>query len=261
MIRIGTSGFSYDDWEGPFYPAGLPKADRLRYYANEFDTVEVNYSFYRVPTAATLAALSAKTPPTFLFSIKANREMTHEREHSAAVSARFCEALQPWLEQGRLACILAQFPSRFHCTPENEDALRTLREQLGELPTVVEFRHTSWVSGRVFQLLRELGLGICCVDQPRLPSLLPPFAVATSDIAYVRFHGRNAAKWWDHDEAWERYDYRYTREELAPWAAKLRELASNTRLTVAYANNHWRGQAVDTARQLKLLLGLGGPQA
>jgi uncharacterized protein YecE (DUF72 family) len=261
MIRVGASGFGYRDWEGPFYPVGLPEGDRLSYYAQEFDTVEINYSYYRVPTAATLAALSSKTPPGFLFAIKANRGMTHEREDSAAVTARFCEALHPWVEQGCLGCVLAQFPSRFQCTPQNVDALRALRDQLGDLPTVIEFRHVTWVSGRIFGLLRDLGLGICCVDQPRLPTLLPAFAVATSDIAYVRLHGRNAAKWWDHTEAWERYDYRYSREELEPWAAKVQELAANARLTLVYANNHWLGQAIDTARQLKLLLAPGGLQA
>jgi uncharacterized protein YecE (DUF72 family) len=258
MIRVGTSGFSYRDWEGPFYPEGLPDRDKLAFYAQEFDTVEINYSFYQEPTAQTLEALAAKTPPGFLFSIKAHREMTHERENGEAVAVRFREALAPWIERDCLACILLQFPHSFHCTPEHLDVIRSLRDRLEGLPTVVEFRHVCWVSGRVFQLLRQLDLGICCVDQPRLTSLLPPFGVATSDIAYLRFHGRNAAKWWDHDEAWERYDYSYSREELEPWAAKAREMAANTRLTLLYANNHWVGQAVDTARQLKLLLGLEG---
>jgi uncharacterized protein YecE (DUF72 family) len=261
MIRVGTSGFSYKDWEGPFYPEGMPDRDKFSFYAREFDTVEINSSYYRVPTAATLAALAAKAPPGFVFSIKANRGMTHEREDSAAVSAQFTEALKPWLEQGCLACVLAQFPTSFHCTPENLDVLRWLRDELESLPTVVEFRHVCWVSGRVFALLRSLDLGICCVDQPRLPNLLPPFGVVTSDIAYVRLHGRNAAKWWDHQEAWERYDYAYAREELEPWAAKANQMSTSARLTLMYANNHWLGQAVDTARQLKLLLGLEGPQA
>ena len=258
MIRVGTSGFSYRDWEGPFYPEGLPDRDKLAFYAQEFDTVEINYSFYKVPTAQTLEAMADKTPPGFLFAIKAHREMTHEREDTEAVAARFREALTPWIERDCLACILLQFPPSFHCTPENLDVLRSLRERLEGLPTVAEFRHVCWVSGRVFQQLRQLDMGICCVDQPRLTSLLPPFGVTTSDIAYVRLHGRNAAKWWDHDEAWERYDYSYSREELEPWAVKAREMATNTRLTLLYANNHWMGQAVDTARQLKLLLGLEG---
>lgn len=261
MIRVGASGFSYKDWIGPFYPQGMADSDRLAFYAQEFDTVEINFSFYRVPTASALASLSAKTPPGFLFAIKANREMTHERSNSPAVSASFVQALKPWVEQGCLACILAQFPNSFGCTPENVDVLRRLADQLGDLPTVIEFRHVGWASGRTFELLRSLNVGVCCVDQPRLPSLLPPFAVTTSRVGYVRLHGRNTAKWWDHQEAWERYDYRYTRDELEPWAAKIRQMDASAPLILVYANNHWLGQAVDTARQLKLLLRLDGEAA
>jgi uncharacterized protein YecE (DUF72 family) len=124
------------------------------------------------------------------------------------------------------------------------------------IPTVVEFRQREWIVPQVGNLLRELGLGYCCVDEPRLPGLVPPIARATSDIGYVRFHGRNRAKWWEHDEAWERYDYAYSRDELEPWADKIRSLAEQTRETFVLANNHWQGQAVDTARQLRMLLQL-----
>jgi len=256
VIRIGTSGFSYKDWEPAFYPEGLPARDRLSFYAREFDTVEVNYSFYQVPSARTLVAMAKKTPQGFVFAIKANRDMTHQREDNAEVFDRYLESLTPWIEEGRLGCVLAQFPTSFHNTAANQDYLRFFRERMGQVPTVIEFRHREWVTDEVLGLLRQLGLGFCCVDQPQFKTLIPPIAVATSDVAYVRFHGRNYQKWWHHKEAWERYDYSYDESELAPWVPKIEHLAEESQQTYVYANNHWEGQAVDTARQLRLLLGL-----
>jgi len=256
VIRVGTSGFSYRDWEQVFYPEGLPARDRLSFYAREFDTVEINFSYYTIPKASTLAVMAHKTPAGFTFAIKANKGMTHEREDNAQVFERFVEALSPWIRDSRLGCVLAQFPTSFHNTPANRDYLRVFRERMGPVPTVVEFRHRQWVSRDVLALLRELELGFCCVDQPQFRALVPPIAVATSGITYVRFHGRNYQKWWDHKEAWERYDYSYKESELAPWVPKIKRLAEESRQTFVYANNHWQGQAVDTARQLRLLLGL-----
>ena len=110
---------------------------------------------------------------------------------------------------------------------------------------------------QTFELLRSLALGFCSVDEPRIKGLMPPVAVATGPVAYVRFHGRNAAKWYAHTEAWERYDYTYSTEELREWAPKLRELDAGAPLTLVYFNNHFRGQAVHGARDLgQLLLGL-----
>jgi uncharacterized protein YecE (DUF72 family) len=158
------------------------------------------------------------------------------------------------LEQEKLGCILAQFPYSFHARPENRDYLRRVRELFGDLPVVVELRNRAWISSETFELLRENHLGFCCVDEPRLKGLLPPVAEATAPVAYVRFHGRNAAKWWQHDEAWERYDYTYSDEELEEWVPKIQKLEQRAETTFLFANNHWQGQAVGTARQLKMLL-------
>jgi len=106
----------------------------------------------------------------------------------------------------------------------------------------------------VFDWLHQLDLGFCCVDEPPLPNLLPPIAEATSDIGYVRFHGRNSAKWWQHEHAYERYDYSYTPQELGEWVPRIRKLDSMVERTFVFANNHWRGQAVSTIRQLRLML-------
>lgn len=254
MIRVGTSGFSYKDWEERFYPKGLPSREKLAFYAREFDVVEVNYSYYRIPGARTLEAMARKTPADFIFTIKAYQGMTHEREDNADVFAQYVGALVPWLEQARLGCVLAQFPTSFRNTRTNRDYLRLFRERMGDIPTVVEFRHREWAVDETFALLRDLGLGFCCVDQPKFKSLVPPIAMATSDVAYVRFHGRNYQKWWRHKEAWERYDYAYSEAELTPWVPKIQHLAEEAPQTFVFANNHWQGQAVDTARQLRLLL-------
>ncbi|MCJ7512241.1 MAG: DUF72 domain-containing protein [Anaerolineales bacterium] len=255
MIRLGTSGFSYDDWVGPVYPVGLPRRGWLGHYAQQFDTVELNVTYYRLPASKTVEGWVAHTPADFLFTVKAHGSLTHERQ--APDFAGFVLSAQPLKESGKLACVLAQFPHAFHPTPDNREYLARLREGLGELPVVIEFRDSAWVSEATFERLRQLDLGYCCVDEPALKGLMPPVAVATSSLGYVRFHGRNAARWWEHEQAFERYDYTYRRDELEEWVPRLRDLEANTSLTLVYANNHYRGQSVDALRQLSLLLADG----
>jgi uncharacterized protein YecE (DUF72 family) len=254
VIYIGTSGFSYKDWVGPYYPAELPKNRWLAFYAGEFQTTEINFTYYRLPDPRTLAAMAAKTPQGFLFTVKASKELTHEREDNVAAFDQFVQALGPLIETNKFGCVLAQFPYSFHATAENRDYLQAFRERMTNLPVVVEFRNSRWLSPETFALLQENDLGFCCVDQPRLKGLIPPIAKATSRVAYVRFHGRNAKKWWSHDKAWERYDYSYAKEELEEWVPKIKDLDAEAEKTFLFANNHWQGQAVDTARQLRLLL-------
>ncbi len=255
MIRIGTSGFSYPDWVGTVYPEGLPEREHLSFYAREFSTLELNVTYYRVPETRIVEGWMRKTPEGFLFSVKAFQGLTHDRE--APDFAPFVASVQPLVAGGKLGCVLAQFPYSFHPLPANRDYLKRLREGLGELPVVVEFRNASWVSQPTFDLLRSLKLGYCSVDEPRLKGLMPPVAAATGPVAYVRFHGRNAARWYDHEEAWERYNYTYSVAELAEWVPRLRELDAAAPLTLVYFNNHFGGQAVRGARDLgQLLLGL-----
>ncbi len=253
MIRIGTSGFSYKDWVGPFYPPDLPRREWLNFYAQTFSTCELNFSYYTIPKAVNLARMSEKVPDNFLFAIKAYRGITHERETPQAHIESFVGALDPLRQANKLGSVLLQFPYSFHANRDNRDYLRRVCGQFGDVPQVVEFRNRDWITEETFDMLRQLGVGYCCVDQPRFKNLVPPVAVATGPVAYVRFHGRNYKKWWQHDEAWERYDYRYEPEELAEWVPKIQSLQSAP-LTLIYANNHWQGQAVDTARQLELML-------
>jgi uncharacterized protein YecE (DUF72 family) len=236
----------------------MPRQEWLAFYSSEFPTNELNFSYYRIPDARTLDLIAAKVPEGFLFSIKAYRGITHEREDAQATLAsqieQFRAGLAPLIDAEKFACVLAQFPHSFHANQTNRAYLKRVREGFGDLPVVVEFRSRDWISERTFDELRELNFGYCCVDQPRFKSLVPPVAVATGPVAYVRFHGRNRAKWWQHDEAWERYDYSYSDEELQEWIPKIHQLDEESPLTLVYMNNHWQGQAVGTARQLKMLM-------
>ncbi|MDI6827261.1 MAG: DUF72 domain-containing protein, partial [Armatimonadota bacterium] len=236
QIRIGTSGFSYDDWKGPFYPESISKSDMLAYYARKFFTVEINSTFYAIPSASTFKRMVEKTPSDFDFVVKANKELTHSSEVSSDHFAQFRGAILPLIESGKLGCILAQYPWSFRKNIENVSRLRQLRNEFGDLPVTIEFRNSSWISKDTFELLRECNLGFCCVDEPRLHGLMPDVVIATSPIGYVRFHGRNAEKWWVHEEAWQRYDYLYTNEELAEWVPKIRQLSESCERTYLFFN-------------------------
>ncbi len=252
MIYLGTSGFYYDDWIGPVYPKDLPRIQWLPFIAEQVDTIELNVTYYRVPPLRTVAGWVERTPDDFLFSVKAHRSLTHEREDPDYPA--YVEALSPLIESGKLACVLAQFPHSFHPNPATRGYLSDLREGLADLPVVVEFRDRDWINDETFDLLDELGLGFCSVDEPQLRGLMPPIARLTGSLGYVRFHGRNAARWWNHKHAWERYDYTYSEDELREWIEKLRKLDSQAQKTLVYANNHFRGQSLGTLRTLKELL-------
>jgi uncharacterized protein YecE (DUF72 family) len=266
-ILLGTSGFSYEDWRGFFYPEALPKREMLAYYAQHFPTVEVNASYYAMPGAATFEQMSRKVPEGFTFVVKANKEMTHAEALRPVVFSQFREALAPLLDRGNLGCVLAQFPWSFRHDAAGREYLQEFRELIGDVATVVEFRNSAWVGpstgvrDETFALLRELGLGFCCVDEPRLKGLMPPIVAATSPIGYVRFHGRNAAKWWRHEHPYERYDYLYTEDELAEWAPRIQSLAEETERTYVFFNNHYQGKAGQNARMMANLLNLALPLA
>ncbi|MEO8285956.1 MAG: DUF72 domain-containing protein [Chloroflexota bacterium] len=259
MLHIGTSGYSYEDWKGPVYPEGLKDNEMLPYYSQLFDATEINYTYYRMPSARTLGAMASKVPDNFVFTVKASKELTHEREaeDGGATPENFMlfrQALQPMIDQGKFGAVLAQFPNSFKPTPENRDYLSVFRDRMGDLPVVVEFRNSTWVTDETMDILRKNNLGYCCVDEPRMKCLVPPIAVATAPVAYVRFHGRNAKKWWQHDEAYERYSYEYKPEELQEWVPKIEKLEEAATNTFVFTNNHYRGAAVRTAEQLKELL-------
>jgi len=262
VIQVGTAGFSYKDWRGVFYPDDIKDGDMLGFYVRHFPCVELDFTYYRMPGTRTMEGLARKVPDGFDFCVKANKAMTHEAARPEGgkadekVFGAFAEALLPMTSRGSLGCVLAQFPWSFKRTQANADYVRRFKELLTGLPLVVEFRNREWIVPETFELLRSEGLGYCSVDEPRLRGLVPPVAEATSDVAYVRYHGRNAAKWWEHDHAWERYDYLYSQSELEEWIPKIRGLAAKASKTYVLFNNCHAGQAAINARMLQDMLKL-----
>lgn len=260
-IRIGTSGFSYEDWVGPVYPRGTKKGDMLSFYARElgFDVVELNYTYYTMPSATSVEGLLKSVPEDFEFVAKAHGSLTHKirgadgafiRDEAAA--AAFQEGLRPMIEAGRLKCVLAQFPMKFRRDEGSMAHLRWLLEALRPLRLAVEFRHAGWVAQSVFETLRELGAAYCVVDEPDLPGLSPFTPVVTSPLAYFRFHGRNTR--WFNVPASTRYNYRYQNEELRLFLSPIRSLASQAEQTLIFFNNHFQGGAVANAMKLREML-------
>lgn len=259
MILVATAGFSYQDWRGPFYPETLPAQAMLGYYAGHFPFVELNTTFYRLPGEEFLRRLADRTPPGFFFVVKAFQGLTHTPQELGAEGLQatfslFRQAVRGLHGEGRLGAVLVQFPNGFRNNPPNQAYLSRWRAEMEELPVIVEFRHRSWLAPEVEQLLRRERLGFVAVDEPRLPGLLPPVAWATAPPAYVRFHGRNAAKWWHHQESYERYDYRYSEEELRQWIPTLRRLEGEVGTVLVAMNNHYQGSAPLNAKMLTALL-------
>ena len=251
---MGTSGYSYEDWEGIFYPPEVPRHGQLTYYSSQFDAVELNYTYYRMPTADQLRGMADQTPEGFRFAVKAHQDITHHRRGTPTPFVRFQAGVAALQEEYRLGAVLLQFPHGFRNARENVYYLEHCFKQWRDLPLVVEFRSSDWVTQRTLALLREWGVGFCNVDMPELPGLLPKTGIVTAPVAYLRLHGRNAAKWWKHDQSWERYDYTYQESELAEWVPHLNEMSEHAQDVYVFANNHWQGQSVAAVRQLKMMM-------
>ncbi len=249
-LLIGTSGYSYADWEGALYPPGTPKTRYLELYAAEFPVVELNFSYYSIPQSRTLERMVSVTPQGFLFAVKAHQSLTHTvgEDLPAAIEA-FRRGIHPLAESGRLAAILFQFPYRFHYTPEARRHLQVLCEAFAELPKAVEFRSEEWQRESVYEGLRRWNAAFVNVDAPALPRLPKPDDTVTSELGYVRFHGRNRANWWQGDNV-SRYDYLYSPGELEGWLPRIERLLARVRLALVIFNNHSEGKAVINARQL-----------
>ena len=247
---------SYDDWRATLYPADLKKGRFLEHYSSEFNVLELNTTYYRLPDPAFIERLTKRTPPGFKFFIKAFRGITHEiGPGTPGHLERFLSAVDMARIEKKLGGILIQFPYSYHLNTRNLKYLNWLLDAIPEIPTVVEFRNRKWFEEEIFTMLREKGAGFCSVDEPRLKGLLPPIAIVTSDqVGYVRFHGRNAGKWWEHDDPSERYDYLYTGEELSDWRDKILGMAAKAKDIFVMFNNHRGGKAVINARQMSILL-------
>jgi uncharacterized protein YecE (DUF72 family) len=252
MIKIGTSGYSFQDWKGVFYPQDIDKGKMLDFYAKHFDTVEINSTYYRIPHPLVFYKIAHKTPGDFEFIVKTHKNITHTREDIAGSANELKQSIRPLAEALKMHGFLAQFPWSFRRTDSNLDYLKKCRELFGDFPFFVEFRHKSWVEDRVFEFLRNEDIGFCCVDEPQLEGLVPPVVKATTQVGYIRFHGRNKDGWWK--GAKDRYDYLYTEEELKDWLERIKEIRQLTRKAYLFFNNCTEGQAVRNAQMMKGLL-------
>jgi len=254
MIKIGTSGYSYQDWEGIFYPENLGKKNYLSHYAKFFDITEINSTYYHLPSPAMFEKIRKKTPEDFRFVVKLSKELTHERDKAEASVDQFRKGIEPLVESGQLVTTLAQFPYSFKPSQESYDHLKFLRHEMPDLPINVEFRNEYWIKEEMFDFLERQSLGYVCVDMPQLPRLVPPTIAATTDLGYIRFHGRVKEHWWNAPEPYMRYDYLYDEEELREWVDKTEELGNYTKNIVILFNNHYQGKSARNAKTFSSLL-------
>ena len=237
MIRIGTSGWVYGDWRGRFYPKGLGQSRWLGYYAQHFDTVELNATTYRLPKPEQVQRWCETVPPGFAYTVKLSRLITHRK----TLPPRVDEFIEKYMhradcfEAGKVAQILVQFPPFL----QRDDA--HLRAFLDKLPThhryVVEFRNPSWLVPEVEEILRERNMAFCIHDYPGFRT---PDVVTSSDLAYVRLHGYTGL-----------YAGNYPPRSLQYWARRLRGLASRARDVYVYFNNDTLAAAPHDAQLLR----------
>ena len=269
-LRIGTSGWSYPSgrgtWNGVFYP--LPEDrergfDELRFYAERFNTVEVNSTFYGQPRAHVALGWVKRTPPGFEFSVKLFQKFTHPNmttDHGPIGREdldRFKAGIEPLAAGGRLGALLAQFPPSFHHSEEARVYLEWLMRAFADYPLAIELRHRSWSDHGegTRALLDAHGAALVQIDEPKFESSIRQDWVPNrSGVFYARLHGRNAAEWWEHDQAEDRYNYLYSEDELAPIAGKVRAARAKGKKAYLYLNNHFSASAVANATMLKRLL-------
>jgi uncharacterized protein YecE (DUF72 family) len=269
-LRIGTSGWNYPSgkgtWNGIFYPApgSRPKRfDELAFYAERFNTVEVNSTFYGQPRANVSAAWVRRTPPGFEFAIKLYQKFTHpnltsdKSPVSEADIAAFKQGIEPLAKGDRLGPLLAQFPASFKDTPESRGYLQWLLTTFGEYDVAVELRHKTWSDHRdaIFDLLHERGAAWTQIDEPKFRfSIRQDLMPNIRTFYYMRLHGRNAANWWEHEHSEDRYNYLYSAAELRPFAEAVRTAKALVKKQYVYLNNHFAAQAVADAATLRHML-------
>ncbi|OGN96393.1 MAG: hypothetical protein A2Z77_09585 [Chloroflexi bacterium RBG_13_51_36] len=234
---VGCSGWHYEHWRGLYYPAGLAKAKWLSFYAQQFNTVELNSSFYRLPSQKAFTTWRESTPGNFLFAVKVSRFITHIKKLRNSGFAVENFLFLATLLGGKLGPLLYQLPPSMK---RNDELLQSFLSSLPpEYQHVIEFRHKSWIYDAVFDMLRRHNIGLCVFDMPGFSCPL----VATSDFAYVRFHGSEGL-----------YSSCYSTEELSRWAQKIARLGQSVEATYIYFNNDAQAFAVENAMTLRSLL-------
>ncbi len=258
-----------------FYPAkgrrakGVPKFDELTFYAEHFDTVEINSTFYRIPTAETTQKWAARTPPGFEFSLKLYQKFTHPEMFVKATGAdpsdlgqrdvdEFRAAIDPMADAGKLGALLAQFPASFKNDPDSRGYLEWLLDRFRDYTIAVELRHRSWSDDReeTLDLLRPYHAAWAQIDEPKFrDSVRQNLFADPGAFFYLRLHGRNAAQWWKHEKSEDRYNYLYSATELEPFAEAAERAARKVKKAYLYANNHFSAKSAANAAILKHQLG------
>jgi uncharacterized protein YecE (DUF72 family) len=279
-IRIGTSGWNYPSgkgtWKGIFYPpaaqrrgARRGKFDELAFYAEHFDTVEINSTFYGVPTVEATKGWAERTPSGFEFSLKLYQKFTHpEMFHQATGEDpwnlgqkdvdEFRTALDPLAQAGKIGALLAQFPPSFKNEPDSRGYVEWLLERFKDYRLAVELRHRSWSDDPIetFALLESANAAWTQIDEPKFRfSIRQNFKPNTRAFYYLRLHGRNAAQWWKHEKSEDRYNYLYSAAELEPFAEAAAVASRQVKKAYMYANNHFSAKSVANAAILKHQLG------
>jgi uncharacterized protein YecE (DUF72 family) len=237
-VRIGCSGWNYQDWRGRFYPPGMAARRWLAHYAQQFDTVEVNSTFYRLARPAAVAAWVAETPPGFVFAVKASRYLTHVKRLTDTERGveRLYAGIEPLVRSTKLGPVLWQLPENFH---RDDDRLAAALERLPPGRHCFEFRHPSWFVPPVYELLRAHDAALVYGDDPRRPFQVLEL---TADWTFLRFHRGHRGRRGNYSES-----------ELREWAARIRALRAQAEV-FAYFNNDWEGFAPRNARRLRALL-------
>ena len=241
---MGTSGWSYKEWEEVFYQKGEKR--KLRAYSQVFKTAEIDSTFYRYPSKGTVMGWLKYSPSDFVFTAKLPKVITHDKALGLKGDVKedleaFLDLMRPLQLGGKLACLLIQLPPKYAFNPENLKAFFGLVDPVFKY--AVEFRNLSWMREETWELLKEHDVAYTIVDEP----LLPPEVHLTTDFAYFRWHGRGESPW---------FDYRYSKEELEPWVPKVEEAAGKVKKIVGYFNNHFHGYAPENCLYLIERLGL-----
>lgn len=257
---VGTAGWSYEDWEGIVYPPVKGQGFHpLEYLARFIDIVEINSTFYRpaTPSMAYSWLRRVQAYADFLFTVKLLQMFTHQRQAFTMKDVDyFKKGIEPLAIRQRLAAILIQFPWSFINTAENREYLEKLFSLFADFPLALEVRHSSWDRPDFYEFLKESRVAFCNIDQPVFHHSIKPSAIVTNpEFSYVRLHGRNYKDWFREEAGRDdRYNYLYSTVELEEWIGRIRKLAEGSNRVFIITNNHYRGQALANALQIKNML-------
>ena len=247
----GTSGYYYRDWFGIFYPKSIKNYKLIEYYSQFFDIVEINSSYYKIPSKNAVKQLKRQIPKNFKLFYKLYKGFTHQRKYDEAMVSAFKESLK--ILDEHLYGVVAQFPENFKYSKENLYYIEKLFHKFMDMGIfVVEFRHISWIRDDVLKYLSDIGITVSSVDEPSIPTLIPRKLFVTTSIVYIRFHSRDKENWYK--GGGKRYDYFYSDEELSEWAMKIKEKKEKITKVFALFNNCKNGSAIKNAIRFVELL-------